>query len=125
MSNFLLGSPSSQLNELLFFVRNHCFLRWQNGNPCLEHVFHDLISFNASFSPFDMFGRTFVTAAVLNTSVSMFSINNSKLLMFVSLGLYKDAYLASRTGGDENELLILLLLHPLGSMEVDWDCLAL
>ena len=72
-----------------------------------------------------MFGRTFVTAAVLNTSVSMFSINNSKLLMFVSLGLYKDAYLASRTGGDENELLILLLLLPLGSMEVDWDCLAL
>ena len=45
--------------------------------------------------------------------------------MFVSLALYKGVYLACRTGGDENELLILLLLLSLGLMEVDWDCLAL
>ena len=81
--------------------------------------------FNASFSSFDMFGRTFLTAAVSNISFSMFSINNSKLLMFVSLALYKGVYLACCTGGDENELLILLLLLSVGSMEVDWDCLTL
>ena len=45
--------------------------------------------------------------------------------MFVSLALYKGIYLAYHTGGDENEFLILLLLPSLGSMEVDWDCLAL
>ena len=81
--------------------------------------------FNASFSSFDMFGRTFLTAAVSNISFSLFSINNSKLLMFVSLALYKGVYLSCRNGGDENELLILLLLLSIGWMEVDWDCLAL
>ena len=45
--------------------------------------------------------------------------------MFVSLALYKGLYLACCTGDDENEFLILLLLLPLGSMEVDWDCLTL
>ena len=72
-----------------------------------------------------MFGRSFLTAAVANISYSMFSTNNSKLLIFVSLALYKGVHLVCRTGGDENELLILLLLLSLGSMEVDWDCLAL
>ena len=45
--------------------------------------------------------------------------------MFVSLALYKGVYLSCRNGGDENELLILLLLLSIGWMEVDWDCLAL
>ena len=31
--------------------------------------------------------------------------------MFVSLVLYKDAYLACHAGGDENELLILLFIN--------------
>ena len=39
--------------------------------------------------------------------------------MFVSLALYKGAYLACHTGGDNNELVILLLLLLLGSIEVD------
>ena len=42
--------------------------------------------------------------------------------MFVFLALYKGGYLACRTGGNENELLILLLLLSLGSVEIDWDC---
>ena len=45
--------------------------------------------------------------------------------MFVSLAQYEDVYLVCHNGCDENELLILLLLLSLGSMEVDWDCLAL
>ena len=72
-----------------------------------------------------MFGRTFLTAAVSNIYFSLFSINSSKLLMFVSLAQYEGVYLVCHNGCDENELLILLLLLSLGSMEVDWDCLAL
>ena len=72
-----------------------------------------------------MFGRAFLTGVVSNISFSMFSIINSKLMMFVSLALYKGEYLACRIGGDENELEILLLVLSLGSMEVDWNCLAL
>ena len=45
--------------------------------------------------------------------------------MFVSLALYKGGYLACRTGGNENELFILLLLLSLGSVKSDWDCFAL
>ena len=45
--------------------------------------------------------------------------------MFVSLALYKGVYLACRTGGDNNELVIFLLLLSLGSIEFDWGCLAL
>ena len=63
-----------------------------------------------------MYGRTFLTAAVSNISFSMFSINNSN---FVSLALYQVVYLACRTDGDENELVIFSLLHSLGSIEVD------
>ena len=72
-----------------------------------------------------MFGRAFLTGVVSNISFSMFSIINSKLMMFVSLALYKGEYLVYRIGGDENELEILLLVLSLGSMEVDWNCLAL
>ena len=42
--------------------------------------------------------------------------------MFVSLAVYEGVYLVCHDGCDENELLILLLLLSLGSMEVDWDC---
>ena len=45
--------------------------------------------------------------------------------MFVSLALYKDVYLACCIAVDENELVILLLVLSFGSLEVDWDCLAL
>ena len=45
--------------------------------------------------------------------------------MFVSLALYKGVYLACRTGGDKNEMVILLLLLSLGSIDIDWDCLTL
>ena len=45
--------------------------------------------------------------------------------MFVSLAQYEGVYLVCHNGCDENELLILLLLLSLGSMEVDWDCLTL
>ena len=72
-----------------------------------------------------MFGRAFLTGVVSNISFSMFSIINSKLMMFVSLALNKGEYLVCRIGGDENELEILLLVLSLGSMEVDWNCLAL
>ena len=72
-----------------------------------------------------MFGRAFLTAVVSNISFSMFTIINSKLMMFVSLALYKGSYLVCRIGGDKNELEILLLVLSLGSMEVDWNCLAL
>ena len=44
--------------------------------------------------------------------------------MFVSLALYKVEYLAGHIGGDENKL-VLLLVISLGSMEVYCDCLAL
>ena len=72
-----------------------------------------------------MFGRAFLTGVVSNISFSMFSIINFKLMMFVSLALNKGEYLVCRIGGDENELEILLLVLSLGSMEVDWNCLAL
>ena len=44
--------------------------------------------------------------------------------MFASLILHKGAYFACCTGGDENELLLLLFLLSLDSMQIDWDCLA-
>ena len=45
--------------------------------------------------------------------------------MFVSSALCKGVYLGCSIGGDENELVILLLLLSLGSMEVHWHCLVL
>ena len=45
--------------------------------------------------------------------------------MFVSFALYKGVYLGCHIGGDENELVILLLVLSFGLMEVDWDCLVL
>ena len=63
-----------------------------------------------------MIGRTFLTAAVSNISLPMFSINTSKRLMFVSLALYKDVYLACHAGGDE---LLILFILSLGLMDVD------
>ena len=74
--------------------------------------------FNASFSSFDMFGRTFLTAAVSNIYFPIFSINNSKLLMFVSLVLYKGVYLGV-------VLVVMSWNDGTGSMEFDWDCLTL
>ena len=44
--------------------------------------------------------------------------------MFASLTLYKGAYFSFCTGGDENELLLLLFLLSLDSMQIDWNCLA-
>ena len=67
-----------------------------------------------------MFGRTFLNAAVSNISFSIFSINNLRLLMFVSLALYKGVYLGCRIRDVENELVILILVLLFGSMEIDW-----
>ena len=72
-----------------------------------------------------MFGQTFLTAAAPNIYFSIFSINNSELFMFISLAIYKDVYTACRTGGDESEFSIVLLLLLFGSMEVGGDCLVL
>lgn len=78
---------------------------------------HSLIS--ASFSSFKIFGKTFLTDAVSKTFSYLFLINNSKLLMFVFLALYKGVYLVSSFGGDKNKLLFLSFLSSFCLPEVN------